>query len=90
MASLARITLSGRVQGVGCRSFVSSLARSSRLSGWVKNRADGRVEMVAEGGKKEIEKFIEKLEDAPPPIRVDGKEVEWGEPEGFEGFSIVF
>jgi acylphosphatase len=43
------VVVRGRVQGVGFRWFVREAARASGLSGWVKNRPDGSVEVVASG-----------------------------------------
>jgi len=44
-----KVLISGRVQGVGFRSFARRYANALRICGWVKNLNDGRVEVVAEG-----------------------------------------
>jgi acylphosphatase len=49
------IIVRGRVQGVGFRWFVREAARDARLSGWVRNRHDGAVEVEAEGPPAAIE-----------------------------------
>ena len=46
-----KILVSGRVKGVGYRAFVRRLALSMGLSGYAKNLPDGRVEIVACGGR---------------------------------------
>jgi acylphosphatase len=47
----------GRVQGVGFRSFVEKEARRIGIKGWVRNRDDGAVEVVAEGSSDQIEQL---------------------------------
>jgi acylphosphatase len=49
------LEVSGRVQGVGFRWFVVEKARELRLAGWVKNRADGNVELAAAGDLASLE-----------------------------------
>ena len=56
MAS-AHLLVSGRVQGVGFRWFVRVTARRLQLSGWVKNRPDGTVEIAAEGSEDRLAEF---------------------------------
>ncbi len=53
---------SGRVQGVGFRFSAQALAADLGLLGWVKNLADGGVELVAEGKEGDINKLLEKLD----------------------------
>ncbi len=54
---------SGRVQGVGFRYRSRNLAISFDVTGFVRNLADGRVELVAEGPAKEVEAFVEAIID---------------------------
>jgi acylphosphatase len=55
-----RITVcfSGHVQGVGFRYTAHSIARRYRVTGYVRNLADGRVELVAEGERPETDAFL--------------------------------
>lgn len=55
---IAHVLISGFVQGVGYRQFVKSNARKLKLTGFVRNLPDGRVEALFEGAKKNIEKMI--------------------------------
>jgi acylphosphatase len=52
-----RVVVRGRVQGVGFRWFVREAARNARLSGWVKNRSDGAVEVEVEGLAAALDAF---------------------------------
>jgi acylphosphatase len=82
--------VSGRVQGVCFRDLAARWARSLALSGWVRNLADGRVEVAAEGERAGLERFLDLLRTGPPAARVDDVEVRWEEPGGEpEGFRIV-
>jgi acylphosphatase len=55
------VRFSGTVQGVGFRATARSLARRYGLSGYVRNLPDGRVELVAEGDKQDINQFLSDL-----------------------------
>ena len=54
---------SGRVQGVGFRYQTLQIAKGFDVCGWVKNLADGRVYLVAEGVEQEVLEFKHELED---------------------------
>ncbi|HET9868483.1 MAG TPA: acylphosphatase, partial [Nitrospira sp.] len=62
----ARISVSGRVQGVGYRAFTVRNAVQRELVGGVKNCEDGRVELEVEGPKDRIVSLIEVLKAGPP------------------------
>lgn len=61
----------GRVQGVGFRWFVREAARALDLAGHVLNRADGAVEVEAEGTEDAIARLRRELEIGPPGAQVD-------------------
>ena len=63
--------VSGQVQGVGFRAFTYESATDLKLTGWVRNLTDGRVEVVAEGKAKVIEELLEKVKKGPAGSRVD-------------------
>jgi acylphosphatase len=65
------------VQGVFFRSETQDEAARNRLTGWVRNLHDGRVEAVFEGEKEQVEKLIEFCRRGPPGARVTNVEVVW-------------
>jgi len=83
-----RLTISGRVQGVGFRYALADEARARRLSGWVRNRRDGTVEALIAGPEAEVEAMIAWARRGPPPARVAEVKVEPAIAEGSE-FEIV-
>ncbi len=71
-----RYTVTGRVQGVGFRWFVEREARALGLSGWVRNRADGSVEVLAAGTNEQLSRLYDVLKQGPRAARVDDVDVE--------------
>ncbi|MEP6495178.1 MAG: acylphosphatase [bacterium] len=59
------VAVRGRVQGVGFRWFVGELARRLDLAGWVRNRADGSVEVAADGDDHAVETLRAALGQGP-------------------------
>jgi acylphosphatase len=55
----------GHVQGVGYRMFVIEQARRLDLTGWVRNRSDDTVEIVAEGATADLDELKRMLKDGP-------------------------
>jgi acylphosphatase len=66
-----RLIVKGRVQGVYFRASTVQQARHLGLTGWVMNRQDGSVELVAEGRSDGIEELIAWCRQGPPGARVD-------------------
>ena len=60
----------GRVQGVGFRWFIRERARELGVRGWVKNRADGAVEVEAAGDAHSLARLRKSLSEGPPGARV--------------------
>lgn len=79
------------VQGVGFRWWTRSRALELGLSGYAKNLADGRVEVVAEGAEGDVEKLRTLLEEQPSTVNRPGSvehvQAQYGEPKGAEGFE---
>ena len=84
-----RVVISGQVQGVFFRQTTRERARELGLSGWVRNRADGRVEAVFQGAPEAVARVIEWCRQGPPMALVEGVEVSEEPPEAFPGFSVV-
>ena len=78
----------GVVQGVGFRFFAQRSARSLGVRGWVRNRADGSVESLAEGDDAAVAEYMARLERGPAGSRVDQVEIEPAAPEGSPGFEV--
>jgi acylphosphatase len=64
----------GRVQGVGFRWFVEKEAATLGIAGWVRNRADGSVEVLAQGTREQLFALRSKLQQGPRAARVDDVE----------------
>ena len=79
----------GRVQGVGYRWFVEREASSLRLDGWVANRSDGSVEVVAEGRAEELEQLVAALWEGPAAAHISDVDVRHEPARGnLVGFAI--
>ncbi|GAB2511193.1 acylphosphatase [Lysobacter humi (ex Lee et al. 2017)] len=72
--STVRFLVTGRVQGVGFRAATAFEARRLGLRGTVRNLADGRVEVLADGESQAIEAFGDWLREGPDLARVDSVE----------------
>jgi len=66
--SEARVNITGRVQGVGFRPFIYNLAVKHGLQGYVKNLGDAGVEVIIEGKRKSIEKFLNEVASDSPQV----------------------
>lgn len=89
--NLERIHLyvSGVVQGVGFRYHALRAADSLGLRGWVRNLADSRVEITAEGKTEALEELLRWCAHGPPKAKVTNVEVEARSPiEDFEFMSF--
>lgn len=69
-----RFVVKGRVQGVGFRWFVEAEARTLDIAGWVRNNADGTVEVLAIGNREQLEMLRSRLQRGPRAARVDNVE----------------
>jgi acylphosphatase len=85
-----RYVVTGRVQGVGFRFFVQDAALREGVSGFVRNRPDGRVEAQVEGELEAVTRVERALAQGPPGARVDDLSVEAAAPTGrVTGFRIT-
>lgn len=81
---------SGRVQGVGFRYTVKNVAMGYEVTGLVRNLLDGRVELIAEGAREELEAFREAIRDSGLAHFIRHEEIHWEPAEGnMRGFQIA-
>ena len=79
----------GRVQGVGFRYFTQERAVFLGLTGWVRNRWNGTVELVAEGPKADLETLLRAIQRGPRAGTTQNVKVDWLETAGeFRSFQI--
>ena len=78
------LRIRGRVQGVFFRASAAEVASEMGLSGWVRNRTDGSVELVAEGPKDAILALEEWCQTGPELAQVQDVQSTWEEPVGME------
>ena len=88
MTDYSRMTvlISGDVQGVGFRAFARRHALDLEVHGYAENLDDGRVEIVAEGARDDLEALLHQLKRGPAHAEVDEVDVTWGEGGDLEGF----
>jgi acylphosphatase len=88
--SRMHIFYSGRVQGVGFRYTVKTVASGFEVVGIVRNLIDGRVELVGEGPREELEAFQKAIREAGLEHFIRDEKVTWSEATSeFRGFEIV-
>ncbi len=81
----------GRVQGVGFRAATQRTAATHRLTGWVRNRWDGTVEVIAEGSPEDVRALERFLQRGPTAAEVTRVEAEYSAATGeFHGFNIRY
>jgi acylphosphatase len=84
-----RYLVKGRVQGVGFRWFVEYEAQRIGVGGWVRNRDDGAVEVLASGSDAQLDSLYDRLREGPRAARIDRIEVDEAAPfSGYQTFQI--
>lgn len=82
-------TVSGRVQGVSFRYFTMRTAKQLGLTGWVRNRFNGSVEMIVEGNEEKLKILLEAVNLGPTSAQVSKVDHTWSEASGeFSNFKI--
>ena len=85
------IFVTGRVQGVFFRQSARVMAIKNNVNGWVSNLDDGRVEIVAEGEKQNIDNLVNWCKTGPANSRVDEFELSEENPtDEFENFEVRY
>jgi len=86
-----RAVVHGDVQGVGFRYWARRQASELGLTGYVRNRWNGTVEVVAEGHRAPLQRLVNRLGRGPRAARVQQVSVEWGLYSGrFRSFEVRF
>ncbi len=87
----AHVFIAGRVQGVSFRWFTQHKAQELKLTGWVRNLWDGRVEAVFEGEEGAVRQAVAWCYTGEPPARVTDVDVTYGPPTGeYHRFQVTF
>jgi acylphosphatase len=84
-----RVFVSGRVQGVFFRDTCRRMAVENRVSGWVRNLPDGRVEAVFEGKPDDVQRLVDWARHGPRHAAVTDVWVRAEQPEGLDTFDIT-
>jgi len=83
--------VTGKVQGVYYRQNTMETARAHRVTGWVRNLEDGRVEAVLEGAESDVKSVIEWCKKGPPRAEVENVDVKFeGHTGEFSDFTISY
>jgi len=81
----------GHVQGVGFRYTAESAALDLKLTGWVRNLPDGRVEALVEGSEKGLTAFLDRIAQGPMKHYIQRVESRWDPATGeFDDFRVRF
>ena len=92
---IRRVTITGRVQGVGYRAWVEHRAVAHELEGWVRNRRDGSVEALFAGPGDVVAAMVASCRRGPSPARVGDVREELGDADALklrragERFSVL-
>ena len=84
------VIVEGHVQGVGFRYFVKNMAEKLSLKGWVRNRFDGSVELLAEGDHENLLKLLDAVRIGPSHSIVTHVQADWSASEDrYSQFSFL-
>jgi acylphosphatase len=79
----------GLVHGVFFRASISEIATEEKVSGWVRNVADGSVEALLEGEDDSVQRVVEWARHGPPTARVDSIQITRTKVKNLKGFRIL-
>ncbi len=85
---LYKVTVKGRVQGVGYRHSAATVARYNGIKGFIKNKKDGTVYIEAEGNRNQLDEFVAWCRKGPGLGTVENVEVETGQIKNYPKFQI--
>ena len=87
----AHVFIIGKVQGVYFRQNTRIVANRHKVTGWVQNLRDGRVEAVLEGNEMDVSELIEWFYAGPPKAKVDDVQIRYESYIGeFQGFKVNY
>jgi len=90
MLKREQLIVTGVVQGVGFRKYIDRAAKELNLSGWVRNRADGSVEINAQGPENALDELFRKATNGPARSKVLFVQKKVEEPfTSRDGFTII-
>jgi len=84
-----KIFISGTVQGVFFRKFLSDKANELELKGFARNLDDGRVEVIVEGKDENVNKMVAVCRQGPPQSDIKDVETKELKHQGFDSFKIL-
>ena len=85
------LIIHGEVQGVFFRDHVHKAAGMLKLNGWVRNKSDGTVEVMAEGDEKNLKELLRQCEQGPTLSKVNKIDKKWEDSTGeFTEFQVRF
>ena len=88
----AQVHYRGQVQGVGFRYTTAAIARQFDVTGTVRNLPDGRVELLAEGRREDVDAFLQRIAERMKGYITDA-DVQWSAADAkgaFRDFQITF
>ena len=84
------VLYSGHVQGIGFRFTARAIAHELEITGWIKNRNDSRVEIIAEQQEEVLKQFLTRLQHSFSRY-IQDVDVSWQPSTGeFNGFTVEF
>jgi acylphosphatase len=88
MTIARHVRVRGRVQGVFFRAWTREQAAELGVGGWVRNCADGSVEVHVEGEEGAVEQLVDRVSSGPPGARVDDVQIQTADPAHLSGFEV--
>lgn len=85
-----RVRVSGRVQGVGYRRFVTVHAKERQVLGWVRNLPGGGVEALLQGEKKKVGELLNEMKTGPAGALVSGMDISEVGCQEIAEFKVVY
>lgn len=83
--------VTGKVQRVGFRAFVESIAREREVTGWIQNNEDGSVYILMQGTPDTLKACTEDLQNGSVLSKVENVAVDWRTPtQQFDEFKVIF